>query len=142
MPKSIIKPKAKKEAEPDIPVDLRQALKTNPKAHDSWQDITPIARRDWISWIDSAKQAKTRKRRIKNTCEMLASGKRHPCCFSVVPMNLYKALGNNPVAKAQWKNLTPIERRELISLIDSVKQPEARKCRIEEVCDMLIKIRN
>ncbi|MGH7939374.1 MAG: YdeI/OmpD-associated family protein, partial [Bryobacteraceae bacterium] len=41
----------------------------------------PIARRDWIHWIISAKQAETRTRRIKNACSMLAAGKRRPCCF-------------------------------------------------------------
>jgi hypothetical protein len=46
-----------------------------------WADITPIARRDWIQWITSAKQAQTRARRIGNACDMLAGGKRRVCCF-------------------------------------------------------------
>jgi hypothetical protein len=46
-----------------------------------WSGITPIARRDWIHWITSAKQPETRARRIKNACSMLAGGKRRPCCF-------------------------------------------------------------
>lgn len=44
-----------------------------------WSDITPIARRDWIAWITSAKQPETRARRIQNVCEMLATGKRRVC---------------------------------------------------------------
>ena len=73
---------ASEEPEPDVPPDLRKALATaEPKARDVWEDITPIARRDWIQWITSAKQAETRVRRVKNACSMLASGKRRVCCF-------------------------------------------------------------
>lgn len=73
---------AAEEPEPAIPADLRTALATaEPKARAVWEDITPIARRDWIHWITSAKQAETRVRRIKNACSMLAAGKRRVCCF-------------------------------------------------------------
>jgi len=73
---------AAEEPEPEVPADLRKALATAaPKARALWSDITPIARRDWIHWITSAKQPETRVRRIKNACSMLAAGKRRPCCF-------------------------------------------------------------
>jgi hypothetical protein len=72
---------AGKETEPDVPTDLRKALAAAPKARALWSDITPNARRDWIHWITSAKQAETRARRIKNGCSMLAAGKRRVCCF-------------------------------------------------------------
>ena len=62
--------------------DLRKALATaTPKARALWSDITPNARRDWIHWITSPKQAETRARRIKNACSMLDAGKRRVCCF-------------------------------------------------------------
>lgn len=69
------------EPEPRIPADLRKALAAAPKARALWSDITPIARRDWIHWITSAKRPETRARRIDNACEMLAAGKRRVCCF-------------------------------------------------------------
>ena len=70
------------EPEPAVPADLRSALATaEPKARALWEDITPVARRDWIQWITSAKQAETRARRVKNACSMLAAGKRRVCCF-------------------------------------------------------------
>ena len=69
------------EPEPRVPPDLRKALAAAPEARAVWSDITPVARRDWIQWITSAKQAQTRVRRIRNACEMLASGKRRVCCF-------------------------------------------------------------
>ncbi len=72
---------AAEEPEATVPADLRSALPGNLKARALWEDITPIARRDWIHWITSAKQAETRTRRVKNACSMLAAGKRRPCCF-------------------------------------------------------------
>jgi hypothetical protein len=73
---------AAEEPEPEVPADLRKALAAAaPKARALWSDITPNARRDWIHWITSAKQAETRTRRIKNACSMLAAGKRRVCCF-------------------------------------------------------------
>jgi hypothetical protein len=69
------------EREPTVPADLRTALAAAPKAKAMWTNITVLARRDWIHWIDSAKQAETRARRIKNGCEMLAAGKKRVCCF-------------------------------------------------------------
>jgi hypothetical protein len=73
---------AANDTEPEVPTDLRKALvATAPKARALWSEITPNARRDWIHWITSAKQEETRTRRIKNSCSMLAAGKRRPCCF-------------------------------------------------------------
>jgi hypothetical protein len=70
------------EPEPKVPADLRKALAAAaPKAREVWSDITPIARRDWIYWITSAKQAETRARRITTACSQLAAGKRRACCF-------------------------------------------------------------
>jgi uncharacterized protein DUF1905/bacteriocin resistance YdeI/OmpD-like protein len=69
------------EPEPRVPADLRKALAAAPKAQALWSDITPIARRDWIRWIVSAKRPETRARRVKNACAMLAAGKRRVCCF-------------------------------------------------------------
>jgi hypothetical protein len=72
---------APQEMTPRLPTDLRKALAAAPKALAVWAAITPIARRDWIHWIISAKQSQTRARRIKNACSMLAAGKRRVCCF-------------------------------------------------------------
>src|SRR5205807_1420099 len=129
---------AGKELEARVPTDLRKALAAAPKAKAKWSDLTSIARRDFISWIDSAEQSETRRRRIEKACSMLAAGKRRPCCYSIVSFNLYTALNATPKAKAQWSELTPIERRNFISWMDSAKeQPEAHKRRIEKACVML-----
>jgi hypothetical protein len=72
---------SQKELETKIPADLRAALAEAPKAAALWSAITPVARRDWIQWITSAKRAETRARRIHNACDMLAKGKKRVCCF-------------------------------------------------------------
>ncbi len=69
------------EPEPKLPADLRKALAAAPQARALWSDITPVARRDWIQWITSAKQTETRARRVENACDMLTKGKRRVCCF-------------------------------------------------------------
>lgn len=69
------------EPEPDMPADLHEALSTSPEAMETWNATTTIARVDWIHWLDSAKQAKTRARRIENALDMLASGDKRVCCF-------------------------------------------------------------
>ena len=127
----------RKEPEARVPTDLGKALAASPKAKAKWRELTPIARRDFASWIDSAKQAETRKRRIERACSMLIAGKRRPCCFSIVSFDLYTALNAAPKAKAQWSDLTPIERRDLIGWMDSEKEKEAHKRRIEKACSML-----
>ena len=127
----------KKNSEPKIPSDLTKAFATHPVAKTKWQDLTPLARRDFITWIKGAKQPETRMRRITKTCSMLLAGKRRPCCYALVPMNLYKALGTNPKAKAQWKTLTPSARRDFIDWIDAAKESETHKRRIERISTVL-----
>jgi uncharacterized protein YdeI (YjbR/CyaY-like superfamily) len=128
---------AGEDSEPRVPTELRTALAAAPKAKAQWRDLTPIARRDFVSWIDAAKQPETRKRRIERACSTLAAGKRRPCCYSIVSLDLHLALKATPTAKAQWSDLTSIERRDLISWMDSAKQPEAHKRRIAKACVML-----
>lgn len=71
-----------REPEPRVPTDLRRALAAAAsKARDAWSDITPAARRDFIHWITSPKRPETRAKRIEAACDMLARGKRRPCCF-------------------------------------------------------------
>lgn len=69
------------EPEPTVPPDLRKALAASAQARETWEATTTIARVDWVHWIESAKQAKTRERRVENACQMLASGKKRVCCF-------------------------------------------------------------
>lgn len=84
------------EPEPGLPADLRTALVAHAAARATWDDITPVARRDWIHWITSGKKAQTRERRIQTACDMLASGKRRACCFD--RSGIYSKAFSAPVA--------------------------------------------
>jgi uncharacterized protein YdeI (YjbR/CyaY-like superfamily) len=68
---------------------------------------------------------------------MLAAGKRRPCCFTIVSLDLHKALTATPKAKAQWSDLTSTERRDFISWMDEAKERDAHRRRIEKACSML-----
>jgi hypothetical protein len=65
----------------ELPADLRKALVANTTALDAWMDITPLARNEFICWVEDAKQEKTRERRIRRTNEELEEGQRRPCCW-------------------------------------------------------------
>lgn len=70
------------EPEPRMPVEFQKALAAaSPKARETWAAITAMARRDWIHWMESAKQEATRLKRMESGCDMLGKGKRRPCCF-------------------------------------------------------------
>jgi hypothetical protein len=84
------------EPEPELPTDLQTALTNAPEAQAVWNDTTTIARLDWIHWITSAKQSKTRTKRINDACDMLASGKRRVCCFD--PSGYYSKALSAPKA--------------------------------------------
>lgn len=64
-----------------LPADLRKALISDPAAREKWEDITPLARNEWICWTISVKQAETRKDHVKRVCSELKEGMRRPCCW-------------------------------------------------------------
>ena len=65
-----------------LPQDLEDALSSAEATREIRQSLTPIARNEFICWVDDAKQAKTRTRRIRRTIEELQDGKRRPCCWA------------------------------------------------------------
>ena len=68
-----------------LPKDLAKAILTSSDAAKVWNDITPLARTEWICLVDSAKQAETRLRRITRTLDQLSRGQRRPCCWQGCP---------------------------------------------------------
>jgi len=74
-----------------LPADLKKAIARVPKAKAVWDDITPLARNEWICWITIAKKPETRKEHIKRACAELAEGKRRPCCWPGCPHRRPKA---------------------------------------------------
>jgi uncharacterized protein YdeI (YjbR/CyaY-like superfamily) len=70
--------------EPNLPQDFDAALATAPqKIQDLWNDITPMARWEWVRWVDATKNPDTRRRRVEVSISKMDSGKRRPCCFNL-----------------------------------------------------------
>ena len=65
-----------------VPADLRKVLVSTPAALKAWEDITPLARNEWICWVVSAKKLETRIDHIKRLRTELLAGKRRPCCWA------------------------------------------------------------
>ena len=68
-----------------VPVDLRKTLTSDKVVLAKWEDITPLARNEWICWVENAKQLETRNRRIKRVRSELKEGMRRPCCWAGCP---------------------------------------------------------
>jgi uncharacterized protein YdeI (YjbR/CyaY-like superfamily) len=66
----------------ELPGDLAEGLTSSDVALEAWLDITPLARNEFICWVEEAKQQKTRERRIRRTREELEDGMRRPCCWT------------------------------------------------------------
>lgn len=70
--------------EPNVPPDLKTALAAAPrKIQELWQGITPMARWEWVRWVNATPNPDTRKRRVEVTISKMKSGKRRPCCFNL-----------------------------------------------------------
>lgn len=64
-----------------LPSDLKKALVASPKALAAWEDITPLARNEWICWTISVKTPETRKDHVRRVVSELIDGMRRPCCW-------------------------------------------------------------
>lgn len=65
----------------ELPTDLIDALTSTSEIKDLWESLTPIARNEFICWVEDAKREQTRARRIMRTVEELLEGQRRPCCW-------------------------------------------------------------
>jgi hypothetical protein len=64
-----------------VPADLRRVLISSPKVLAAWEDLTPLARNEWICWVLSPKRAVTRRQHVERVGAELLEGKRRPCCW-------------------------------------------------------------
>ena len=64
-----------------MPADLRKALAADKAALAKWEEITPLARNEWICWVESVKKAETRQEHVERVCSELKEGMRRPCCW-------------------------------------------------------------
>jgi uncharacterized protein YdeI (YjbR/CyaY-like superfamily) len=65
-----------------LPEDFKKIILLNPKVRMLWQDITPLARNEWICWITSGKKVETRNIRIEKAISKMKGGMRRPCCWA------------------------------------------------------------
>ena len=65
----------------EVPADLRKALISDESALERWEDLTPLARNEWICWVTSTKKPETRINHIERTITELLQGVRRPCCW-------------------------------------------------------------
>ena len=64
-----------------VPADLRSVLLADKKALALWEDITPLARNEWLCWVEAVKSEEKRKEHIARVASQLKEGKRRPCCW-------------------------------------------------------------
>ena len=65
----------------DMPADIRKALSSDGAALTAWEDLTPLARNEWICWVTFVKKDDTRKEHVKRLTSELKEGMRRPCCW-------------------------------------------------------------
>jgi uncharacterized protein YdeI (YjbR/CyaY-like superfamily) len=69
----------------ELPTDLKKALISDPDVLAQWEDLTPLARNEWICWVVSVKKPETRHQHIERVCTELIEGMRRPCCWAGCP---------------------------------------------------------
>lgn len=69
----------------NIPPDLRIALDRDQRAVEAWEDLTPLARNEWICWVTFVKKEETRAEHVARVVSQLKEGKRRPCCWIGCP---------------------------------------------------------
>src|SRR5688500_18455554 len=88
----------------DMPADLRKVLISSRKALAAWDDITPLARNEWICWTVTVKNPETRKNHIERTVSELAEGIRRPSCWVVCLLRTDTARSPTPQWVAGWSS--------------------------------------
>ncbi|MBN2715236.1 MAG: YdeI/OmpD-associated family protein [Deltaproteobacteria bacterium] len=64
-----------------LPADLERVLRGDNDALNSWENLTPLARNEWICWVEGARKPETRRRRMDRLQDELKQGKKRPCCW-------------------------------------------------------------
>ena len=88
--------------EPEVPHDMKTAIETSAKIQNLWNDITPIARWDWVRWVRAVKSEETRKKHVDVMISKLSHGMRRPCCFN-------RNLCSEPAVSRNWVLMDPMQ---------------------------------
>ena len=84
--------------------DLQSAIASDPALLALWTKLTPLGRNEFICWVEDAKQAQTRQRRIERTVEELLEGKKRPCCW-------VGCIHRTDKAPSRWQQAVLIEKK-------------------------------
>jgi len=87
-----------------VPDDMRARLSSEPETLDLWRGLTPLGRNEFICWVEDAKQAATRQKRIERAVEELHEGKRRPCCW-------VGCIHRSDKAPGRWQQAVLIEKQ-------------------------------
>ena len=74
-----------------LPADMSTALQADAKALAAWQDITPLARNNWIYWVTIVKKVDTPKEQVERLVTQLKEGVRRPYCWPGCSHRIAKA---------------------------------------------------
>lgn len=69
----------------EVPEDVKEVLILDSDLLAQWNNLTPLARNEWICWITIVKKSETRKKHIDRLSVDLLDGKRRPCCWPGCP---------------------------------------------------------
>lgn len=86
--------------DPEVPPYMKKAIVAKKHIHELWNDITPLARWDWVRWVRAVKTLETREKHIEIMIDKLSRGMRRPCCFN-------RNLCSEPYVSKNWQLLQP-----------------------------------
>lgn len=69
----------------ETPDDLRETLISNPDVLEKWNNLTPLARNEWICYVTIPKKIETRNQHLVRVCEDIIEGHKRPCCWPGCP---------------------------------------------------------
>ncbi len=69
----------------ETPDELRAVLDADKPLNAKWNDLTSLARNEWICWLTSPKMQETRSMHLARLQEDILGGKRRPCCWPGCP---------------------------------------------------------
>ena len=69
----------------EVPEDLEKVLISDETLLSKWNNLTALARNEWICWVTIVKTAETLKEHIERLSAEIVEGKKRPCCWPGCP---------------------------------------------------------
>ncbi len=116
----------------ELPDELAVLLDDEPGLREWYDELTEYTRREIGKWVLGVKSDEARMRRAEQMAERLLGtmeGEKE------LPPVMVVAFRRRPKAKAGWEKMTPVQRRSGLMAVFYYQTPEARKKRVEKLCD-------